>query len=336
MSTKLGAAVIGLRMGYRHLEAYASHPNVRVVAICDPDEATLEKRREEFRVPLAVRDYRDLLDNPEIQVVSVASPDYYHAEQSVAFMRAGKHVLCEKPLALDLDEARAILAVARETGRVFMTGQICRFTPAFVLAKRLTERGDIGELFFVESEYAHDYTRARGVGDWRVDRRREPFIGGGCHAVDLLRWIAGNPHEAFAYSNHKCLADWPVNDCTIALFRFERDILAKVMVSIGCVRPYTMRSVFYGTEGTIICDNTSPEIQVCSRKLYDSGDAFARVPVTVSHHNVREEVKEFVACVLEGRQPLVDAREGARTIAACVAAVESARTGKPTPVQDIE
>ena len=130
---------------------------------------------------------------------------------------------------------------------------------------RLIDAGRIGELFFVESEYAHDYsTAARGWNDWRVDsnRPREPYLGGGCHAVDLLRWIAGNPSEIMAYSNHKCLTDWPVDDCTISMMKFPNNVIGKVFVSIGCKRDYTMRSVFYGTRGTIIADNTLSLIHI--------------------------------------------------------------------------
>jgi predicted dehydrogenase len=227
------------------------------------------------------------------------------------------------------------VAAVRETGRRLMVGQVCRYTPGFALAQQVVERGDVGELFYVESEYAHNYTNARGVGSWRVDPRREPFVGGGCHAVDLLRWIAGDPVEVTAYANHKCLPDWPVNDCFIAIYRFPRNVIGKVFVSIGCVRPYTMRSVFYGVEGTVICDNKSPEIEVCSRKLSPFEPAFARFPVPTASHNVAAEAAELVEAILQDRPVKTDVLEGARTVAACRAAVESACLGRPVAVEEV-
>ncbi|NQU44158.1 Gfo/Idh/MocA family oxidoreductase [bacterium] len=332
----LGAAVIGLKMGSGHLRGYASNPKTTVVAICDPDKDLLERRREEYGPRMAVTDYRELLNEPDIHIVSVASPDYFHAEQCVSFLKAGKDVLCEKPLTLGLEEALGIVQAVRETGRRFMVGQVCRYAPGFALAKRLVDRGEIGDLYLVESEYAHSYREARGAGDWRVDPRREPFIGGGCHAVDLLRWVAGDPVEAFAYANHKCLTDWPMNDCTMAVYRFPNEVIGKVMVSVGCVRPYTMRSVFYGTEGTIVCDNQSSSIQMCSRKNFGSEPSFADFPVEIAHHNVTAEIAEFVECI-SGDKPIpTNELEGARTVAACLAAVESARSGKPERVARIE
>ncbi|MEW6355247.1 MAG: Gfo/Idh/MocA family oxidoreductase [Planctomycetota bacterium] len=330
---RLGAAVIGMRMGRGHATGYVNHPKTDLVAICDKDAALLEERKKEFNVARAVTDYKELLDAKDIDVVSVATPDYFHAEQSIAFMKAGKDVICEKPLTLDVKEAKKIIKAVRETGRKFMVGQVCRYAPGFVMAKQMVERGEIGELFLAESEYAHTYRHARGVGDWRVDPRREPVIGGGCHAVDLLRWIAGDVEEVSAYANHKCLADWPLNDCTIAALKFGKGVIGKVMVSIGCVRPYTMRSVFYGTEGTIVCDNTSPQIQLCSQKSVGTGrPEFTSHPVNIASHNVSAEIAEFVDCILGDKPVLTNEIEGAKTVATCVAIVESAKRGKPVKV----
>jgi 1,5-anhydro-D-fructose reductase (1,5-anhydro-D-mannitol-forming) len=334
-SKKLGAAVIALKEGLRHIKAYQSCSDTELLAICDTDSELLESRRAEFNVSTAVVDYRAILAMPEIQVVSVASPDYFHAEHAIAALQAGKHVLCEKPMTLNLADAEAIIRAVRETGRIFMTGHPTRFTPAFMLAYKMVRRGDIGELFMVESEYAHNYSHARGKDDWRVDPRRDPFIGGACHAVDLIRWIVGvDPVEAFAYGNHKCLTDWPVNDAYMSVFKFANGVIGKVMCSIGLVRPYTMRSVFYGTEGTIVCDNMSATMQVAStwNSNHEKHADFATIPVEVDNHNVEGEVAALVAAIRTGQPPQADVCEGAKTVAACVAAVESARSGKPVSI----
>ena len=244
---KLKVGVIGLKMGYSHLLGYRDNPNAEIKGVCDLDSSLLEKAAKEFKPQIVTSDYRDLLKAKEIDAISVATPDALHKEQSVEAMKAGKHVLCEKPMALSLEECKEIVKTAEQTKTKFMIGQICRFTTAFKLAKKLIGEGEIGDLFYVESEYAHYYGFAEGVGGWRKSGKilREPFLGGGCHAVDLLRWIAGDAEESFAYANHKCLSDWPVDDCTIASYRFKNGIIGKVFVSIGCTRPYTMRSCFY-------------------------------------------------------------------------------------------
>ena len=109
------------------------------------------------------------------------------------------------------------------------------------------------------------------------------------------------------------------------------------MCSIGLSRPYTMRSVFYGTKGTIICDNLSTKIQLSSVPFYDSDqDAtpFIDIPVEVNNHNVEMQVKLMADVVLRGADNHASVVEGARTVAACCAAIESAKTGKPVKVRN--
>ncbi|MFH0796759.1 MAG: Gfo/Idh/MocA family oxidoreductase [Candidatus Omnitrophota bacterium] len=332
---KLGVGVIGLAMGKAHLEGYRQNPHTQIIGICDTDPERLAQVKEEYPAKVVVTDYKELLKNPEIDIISVASPDFSHAEQSITALEAGKDVLCEKPMTASVEEAREIIKAVKRTGRRFMVGQVCRYAPGFLLAKKMKDRGEIGDLFFVESEYAHDYRKVPGVGNWRKDSRREPFLGGGCHAVDLLRWIAGDPQEVFAYANHKCLTDWPVNDCAVAVYRFPNEVMGKVMVSIGCIRPYTMRSVFYGTEGTIICDNTSSQIQLCSRKNFKEVPSFASFPVEIAIHNVGAEIAEFVDCILNNQPVPTNELEGARTVIACLSAVESSRIGKPVRIEPV-
>lgn len=156
-------------------------------------------------------------------------------------MRAGKDVLLEKPMALTMEECEEMLRVKKETGKRLMVGQVARYNNNARTAKKLVEEGAIGDLVYIESEYAHDYMTSRGYDDWRVSPEREGMIGGGCHAVDLLRWIAGNnPEEVHAFSTHKYLLDWPVNDTTIAIFKFPNGVIGKVFCGIGVKRNYTI------------------------------------------------------------------------------------------------
>ena len=93
----------------------------------------------------------------------------------------------------------------------------CYTGKAFAGLMEMVKSGAIGELFFVESEYAHDYSKIPGHGGWRLDPRRHGFLGGGCHAVDLLRWIAGDPYEVYALANRKMLSTWPLVSRLLAM-----------------------------------------------------------------------------------------------------------------------
>lgn len=334
---KLNIAVIGCHMGENHIKGIVEQENADLLAICDIDPARLEKCKNEYKPQIVTDDYRTLVNNPDLDAVAVVTPDQCHLEQTVAFMRAGKDVLCDKPMALTVEECEEMMRVEKETGRQLMIGQICRYTPAFMMAKKLVDEGRIGELVFVESEYAHCYEPgARGHNDWRVDPKRHGFIGGGCHAVDLLRWIAGDPTEVYALANHKILTNWPVDDTSIAIFKFPNNVMGKVFMSIGCRRNYTMRSVFYGTMGTIICDNTSPTLTLFEHKPEIGNYEFTKpqeLPVDINNHNAAGEMVDFATALLEGKAMPVSSMEGAKTVAVCCAAVESAAAGKPIEIR---
>jgi len=328
--TKLKAAVIGLYMGERHLKAVIEN-EAEVAAICDINPAVLKKIGDEYQIPEEKRytDWRDLLKIPGLDIALVITPDQLHREMSEAFLDAGIHVMCEKPLALTREDLNAIVRAADRSTAKFMVGQICRFTPAFIKAKEFIDNGTIGDIYFVESEYAHDY--ATFLHEWRADPRRHGVIGGGCHAVDLLRWFAGDPEEVFAYGSHKLLPQVTYDDATISVLKFPNGVIGKVFVSTGCKRPYTMRTLIYGTKGTIICDNTSDHMSLYT--LSEDGINVKEepeiIPININNHNTIREFAVFADHIVHNTPVQMDARQGAKTVAACMAIVESAKTGKP-------
>ena len=337
---KHSIGVIGLHMGRIWVQSAAQVPDLEIVAVHDKRPEVAAEVAEEFGTHAVGSEEEFFASDAEIVVV--ATPDPFHVPHSVAALEAGKHVICEKPLALTVAECRQLIDAVGRSDRYFMVGQICRFVAGFKTAKHLVERGEIGELAFVESEYAHDYTHAPGVGGWRKDPavQREGFIGGGCHALDLLRWIAGDPEEVFCYTNHKLLTDWPTADTGVAIFKLPGGVIGKVFVSVGARRPYTMRTVLYGTEGTIVCDNTSPAIQIFRQDLfpYSGTKSFCSIPVSrdESHRSgTWHELEEFVACLDRGKPPATDVIEGTKTVAFGEAALLSARTGRPVRLEEV-
>ncbi|MBR3620800.1 MAG: Gfo/Idh/MocA family oxidoreductase, partial [Clostridia bacterium] len=154
----LKVANIGMKFGMSHIEG-AMSCGAEIAAICDSDEENLRFAGERYNIPENRRfaDYREIAANPDIDAVTVAVPDQLHKQISCDMLRAGKHVLCEKPLALTREDINEIIKAADESGKKFMVGQICRFTPAFEKAKEIISSGTIGDIYFIESEYAHDY-----------------------------------------------------------------------------------------------------------------------------------------------------------------------------------
>lgn len=336
MKKNINIAVIGCSgMAKGHMKGVVENEGATLYAVCDKYAELVEEAKKEFGIDRGTTDYLELVNDPNVDAAILVVPDKLHLPMTKAFLEAGKAVLCEKPMALTVSECEEMMEIEKKTGGFLMIGQVCRFTPAFRKAKEIISSGTIGELVFVESEYAHCYDKSRGRDDWRVDPDRHGFIGGGCHAVDLLRWIAGNPTEVYAHANHKLLPDWPVNDTSVAIYKFPNDVMGKVFVSIGCRRDYTMRSVFYGTKGTVICDNTSDSMRLYVDDMANGKDFREAeiIPIDINNHNVGSEIKMFLEALAGGKESPLSSIEGASTVAVCAASVESAKLGKPVEIK---
>ncbi|MBO5761945.1 MAG: Gfo/Idh/MocA family oxidoreductase, partial [Lentisphaeria bacterium] len=163
---------------------------------------------------------------------------------------------------------------------------------------------------------------------------REGFLGGGCHALDLARFLAGDPEEVFCYMNKKHHPEWPKPDSGFAVARFPEGVIGRIFVSTGVKRPYTMRTVINGTKGTIICDNTSDTLQISEEGIYDTAGKvlFTQIPVLVSSHNVRSELEDFAKCILAGTPCPTNEIQGLKTVAFAEAAIKSNLTNLPVKV----
>ena len=119
------------------------------------------------------------------------------------------------------------------------------------------------------------------------------------------------------------------DDATVAIMKFGENVMGKVFVSTGCKRDYTMRTVIYGTKGTLICDNTSPTMTLFTTDEEGVVLPAQTVDVVVNNHNAAKEFEVFADAIINNKPVMTDAREGARTVAVCLAIVESAKTGMP-------
>ena len=349
MEKTLTYAIVGCGgFAGNHLVGMTTMPGVKVIALCDIHIDLCHEKKELYNLSDAqcYDDYNEMLKNHKPDIVIVATADFAHRDATIAALKAGCHVMCEKPMSLYVQDCKDMIKASKETGNLLMVGQICRFTPGFVKAKSIVDEGLIGDIFFIESEYAHDYTDVRGIDNWRMHPDREPIIGGACHAVDLMRWIAGDPTEVMAYSNHKMLPEWSTNDTTIAIMKFPNDVIGKVFTSNSCKRDYTMRTVIYGSKGTIIVDNTSTHLTLYLEKAstdanfadgFFFGDGSERgikhmIKVAINNHNIPGEHKAMRDAVIDGKPLLMTAEEGAKTVMVCRAVVEAAKTGKAVTV----
>lgn len=335
---RYNVGIIGLGMGRTHLRAIQAIPSLTAVALCDVD---LEKTRmvaREHDVERITSDYRELVADPAIDLIVVASPDHFHREHTVAALEAGKHVLCEKPMAPSADECAQMVAAADRSRGKLMIGHIVRFTPIFQTIKQLVDDGDLGEVFYVGTDYQHDYAKLGGANAWRFDPKlaRHVFLGGGCHAVDLMRWFLGPLAEVTAVANHIALPQSPTDDCIIACYTSESNQLGRVFVSSGCHRPYSIELAVYGTKGTAMATNVDTEARLWLSRVPGLGGRWMTLPASVDNHPARTQLEHFVGCIEADRQPLIDGREGMRTAIAALTAIQASHAQTKLPLPAVE
>jgi predicted dehydrogenase len=242
-------------------------------------------------------------------------------------------------MALIREDCVEMVRAAKANDRLLMVGQVVRKDQLFLAAKKYIDAGEIGEIFAVESQYAHDY------GDMQSDWRKNPkyprhiIVGGGCHAIDMLRWIVGNPVEVFAYANHKVLDNYPVDDTTVAVIKFENGAIGRVFCSMAAKSGMGMYTVFYGSKGTLVAKGSElifykDEIVPGDKNYLDHKAQHMTVNIHIDRntHNTLAEIQEFSDAIL-GITPLtVDGIEGASTVAVCDAIVRSAASGNKVAV----
>lgn len=319
---ELRAGVIGLGVGERHLVAYNAVPGVTVKAICDIDPVRLQEVSARHDIPAAYLDYHDLIEDPEIDVISICSHDDSHVEQAVAAFRAGKHVMVEKPIALYREEAERLLRAQQDSGKRITTNVILRESPRFKEIRRLAQEGAFGDLFYLEGDYLHQIL-------WKITegwRGKMDFYcvtyGGGIHLIDLMRWILGAEVREVCGMGNKILtrgSHFPHPDTLTHLLKFDNDVMAKTTTTFGPQRPQMHRLNVFGSRMTF--ENDRPV-----GKIYHSDDPAAAPDIVDTPYLSMEKgdlLPDFIDAIRNDREPNVGAEDVFRVMDVCFACWQS-------------
>jgi len=213
----------------------------RCVAVADQDATRAAGVAEHLGFERGVADWREVLDDPAVDVVDICTPNYLHAEMALAAIRAGKHVYCEKPLALDVDEAQQLATAAAEAGVVHAVGLNYTTNPMLVVARDMIAAGEIGEPLSFSGRYLEDYmTSAEVPFSWRCERRLagSGALGDlGSHLINLLHFLLGRPQRLVA--NLNTLVTERTDPATGARRKVENEDIASALIELESGIPAT-------------------------------------------------------------------------------------------------
>jgi predicted dehydrogenase len=350
VSDKLKVAVIGVGVGRAHLRGYLACPDAEVVALCDADAARLEAVADEYHIPKRCTDYKELLKMPDLDAVSVALPNFLHAPISIAAMEAGKHVLCEKPLAATLPAGEAMVEASRRTGKLLMITFNYRYRSDAQFIKGLINEKRLGRVYHVRA----GWQRRRGIpkaGSWFTRKAQSgggPLIDLGVHVLDLTMWFLGYP-EVVTVSGamHNALAcqgkgasdgasfrpeDYDVEDMALGFLRLRNGSTIALEISWasngGASDDYFV---------SLMGDQAGAELYVHNYGRRDTvrlySDLAGRpvathpdLPDVIGGHE--GAVCEFLTCVRTGAKPTASAENGLTILRLLDALYRSAESGQ--------
>jgi 1,5-anhydro-D-fructose reductase (1,5-anhydro-D-mannitol-forming) len=317
----------------RMIKAINSQPNSRVAAVFSSNPDRAKAYAAENKIPKAYDNLKTLLDDPEIDVVYISTTNDLHRDQALAAAAAGKHILCEKPLALSVDDAQQMLKAAQAANVVLGTNHHLRNAVTHRTLRKLVKEGAIGQPLAARVFHAV-YLPPRLQG-WRLSR---PEAGGGVilditvHDTDTLRFVLDSEVEdVIARSATQGLANGGMEDAVMGVMYFRDAVLAQFHDAFTVKHAPTGLEI-HGTEGSLFATNVmtqDPVGRVMLRRDNEETEIKLDPPEDLYVHSIRH----FNQAVLTGTQPFATGVDGLRSLAVALAALESSKSGRRTPVQ---
>jgi D-xylose 1-dehydrogenase (NADP+, D-xylono-1,5-lactone-forming) len=297
----------------------------QLVAVASRTQESADKYSAALKLSRAYGSYESLLADPEIDVIYNPLPNHLHAEWTIKAVEAGKHVLCEKPLALSGDEVDAVESAARKHGRIVAEAFMYRHHPQTLKVQQLVKSGVLGTLKLIRGSFSFDLTHE---GDIRLD----PAMGGGsiwdigCYPISYARSALGqNPREVFGW---QVTGPTGIDETFVGQMRFDHDVLAQFDCSFVVPLRWFMEIV--GSEGALSIPG--PFKPQTDEKIYLTRDDKTETIRVKGQELYIGEVEDMADAILLGHEPRISLEDSRANVIVISALLESARSGTPVSV----
>jgi predicted dehydrogenase len=347
----LTIGILGLGEGRSTISAALNSSKLKLKTICDLNEDLCKHRSKEFQFFNYTTKYEDMLNDPEIDIIAIYTPDKWHAEHIKQALLANKHVVCTKPLIDDLSKAKELLDLQKKTGKKLFVGQSSRFFEPAKRQRKDFEAGLLGDLITVESHYHADH-RWFLEKPWALESSFKWLYGGLSHPVDFIRWYLPNIEEVMGYgmiSSNGKTAGLKNEDTMHFIFRSADGRIARVSGAYtGPIQPAQrdsgMSVILRGTEGASQADYHELRYAITDKtgeeKVVHWGDKTIKYYFRFegqSHHagEYQNYLEYFADSITNNTTAYPDLKEGIGTIALLQSMEKSLQTGMPVRVSEI-
>ncbi len=322
-----------------HAASFQIMPDAaEVVAVASPTPGNPEALASRYGIPRVFHDYREMLKEPDIEMVTIAAPNSLHAEMTITAAQAGKHVVCEKPLCMNLEEADAMLETCREQGVLLMYAEELYFTPKYVRAKEMADQGAFGSIYLVKQSEKHFGPHAPWF--WDVTQSGGGvFMDMGCHGIAFCYWFLGRLaiKNVFCHMGTYVHADQTAGeDNSVCILEFENDAAGLVENSWARRGGMDDRIEVYGSEG-VTYGNLHMGNALPTYSEHGYGYAVEKAPDTKGwtypvfeelwNYGFPQEMHHFARCVRGKEECQAPGEDGRVVLEVLYAGYESARTG---------
>ena len=340
---RLRVGIIGLGIGRSHIEGWRQHPQVDVIAIADQDANRLDQVGEQYGIATRYTSAEQMLAVERFDVISICTPNKFHKDLALMAFEAGAHVLCEKPMAMNAEEGRAMLAAAKRAGRRLMINFSYRFSAQSRALKAQVDSGLFGDFYFGRTVW-HRRRGMPGFGGWFGTKALAgggPLIDLGVHRLDLALWLMGYPKPTWVLGNTydpiaRRLADeagktFDVEDLAAALIRFDNGATLVVEASwaANIQEAELMETRLLGTQAGLLQKNLNEGYQFDAHIFTERNgaqfDMHLHPPTTAAHSGMHD----YAQAILSDTPHPAGGEQGLVVMELLDAIYESARTGAP-------
>jgi len=328
-----GVGIFGIGwVAGEHIKAYMQNPNMKVVALASRKRQSAQAKKAELGLDCDILDnYESLLKRDDIDVIDLCSPNFLHAEEAISAASTGKHVVIEKPIAMNIKELTAVKNAIVKAGVKSQVGFISRWNSHIRSIRSMIDKGGLGEIFYVEIDYYHEIGPWWSGWNWGANTRKNgpsATLVAGCHAVDLLYYFGGDVDEVFAYGIFGHRKDYEYEPTYAAVVKFKNGKIGKTGCSFENECPYVMSIIIHGSKGSVLNEKFYTKEwypgqqgwQNFSAVFLDSGD--------VTHHPFKEMVDDLAEALINDKQASANIHEAYKSHEICLAIDRSIETGQ--------